>query len=1129
LPSGGSRTPFFHYYLCRSGSGEMEVFMGYRDEKLWEIMICKANQADEGLRPERQTARIFISGVEKICDFAVDRSKTIQDTFPFYTLHDETHICNVMNLMIKLLGNRADKLTRDEAAMLVITSCCHDVGMSFSDKDRQEVIEDSDRLNKYLDKHHAEYVKAYPDGAEEPVMTDEMIQNYFRSIHHERVRDLLCRQEWPEALEGSVDRNDLIIVCMSHGQEPSTLSEFDATPTVDLRLCAVLIRLADILDFDTTRAPKTLYDYENLDNMSGTVSYEEWNKHFSSRGFKFTAVDRSSPYPLPYTAICKNMQIEHTVQSFLNWVDQELDQCGRQMARYDGKWKDIVLPEKVKREIKAEGYVSGEYRLTLDQEQVMDLLAGRDLYRDPSVFVRELMQNAIDAVRTREKYDHANSIKWKPQINITSWMDAEGYYWFRIEDNGIGMTEETIRNYFLKIGRSYYNSDEFKKEKRSFGVDTDYMPISRFGIGILSCFIGGDRIEVSTKHFNTNSTYDPSLRLSMEGMNGYYYLANKDKGHNPSPMPGITDIEKRPYRTQAGTVIAVRTNIHNYYSYSGFREIVEKYLVYPQVPVHYSGPDGEFDFACEQEFMNAMHELKGSDNPKELGQIEVTMTEEQLADLQSKMPMVEFEKIPSVIVWCTPLDLFTNSPYLSGATLSAGIEGKAKNALLQIGKKKCEAAIKIELSMDESARLNIRFSYAFSDGFEREMQLKKELIDNINNHIEKWETEDEVSYEIKNAILSNGIEDPSWWEYIKNRFHMKKDVIKKKVDTIYRELAIDFDTKKEVEEFVEMNSSISYMICDLSEYIWFTKWFYSLSKRIGKKEIIAHNGISIGSRENLIVGDGKILGAIVLLKDKYRPEVDISRDAIKRLNLETASELTLMTKRAQNVGRKLKLEMNNFDDAGYPYIKMKTWISFIKKNPEILKSLCFNTSKGSFDIEELRVQLKNEKQIEIREWPCLNGNGYSWSKNSNNLLYSYLCVAALRLQFDIRVDIKGYNTKIHAGANKVDENFENLNELPISFFLEPLDKSNKYLTNKSQYYRNACNSNHPLSSWIIEKQPLLEKRVPGILQEMLRALAEKEADDLISTINSLLDRLRALPGGLFTIHDNVYLDSKDLL
>jgi hypothetical protein len=27
LTIGGSRTPFFHYYLCRSGSGEMEVKM----------------------------------------------------------------------------------------------------------------------------------------------------------------------------------------------------------------------------------------------------------------------------------------------------------------------------------------------------------------------------------------------------------------------------------------------------------------------------------------------------------------------------------------------------------------------------------------------------------------------------------------------------------------------------------------------------------------------------------------------------------------------------------------------------------------------------------------------------------------------------------------------------------------------------------------------------------------------------------------------------------------------------------------------------------------------------------------------------------------------------------------------
>ena len=160
--------------------------------------------------------------------------------------------------------------------------------------------------------------------------------------------------------------------------------------------------------------------------------------------------------------------------------------------------------------------MSGQYRLSLDQDKILELLIGKDLYSDPSVFVRELIQNAIDAVRTREQLDKNLPSDWKGQINIRSWMDQEGYHWFRIEDNGIGMTEDVIMNYFLKIGSSYYSSDTFLKSKLQCNADSDYMPISRFGIGILSCFMGDDQsnqVEISTKHFREGETYYPALRL----------------------------------------------------------------------------------------------------------------------------------------------------------------------------------------------------------------------------------------------------------------------------------------------------------------------------------------------------------------------------------------------------------------------------------------------------------------------------------------------------------------------------------------------------------------------------------------------------------------------------------------
>ena len=122
--------------------------------------------------------------------------------------------------------------------------------------------------------------------------------------------------------------------------------------------------------------------------------------------------DRSYPYPLDYTAECRSIQIEQKVKCYLDWVDWELNECSKMLRRFAGTWNDFVLPAKVERHIQSYGYLSGQYRITLDQDQVMELFVGENLYSDPAVFVRELIQNAIDAVRTRKQLDRSLPSDW---------------------------------------------------------------------------------------------------------------------------------------------------------------------------------------------------------------------------------------------------------------------------------------------------------------------------------------------------------------------------------------------------------------------------------------------------------------------------------------------------------------------------------------------------------------------------------------------------------------------------------------------------------------------------------------------------------------------------------------------
>ena len=63
-----------------------------------------------------------------------------------------------------------------------------------------------------------------------------------------------------------------------------------------------------------------------------------------------------------------------------------------------------------------------------------------------------------------------------------------------------------LKNYFLKVGNSYYISKELKRDLSNYSDDSNFYSISRFGIGFLSCFLCGIEAEISTLYFDDNKS-----------------------------------------------------------------------------------------------------------------------------------------------------------------------------------------------------------------------------------------------------------------------------------------------------------------------------------------------------------------------------------------------------------------------------------------------------------------------------------------------------------------------------------------------------------------------------------------------------------------------------------------------
>ncbi|GID97595.1 HSP90 family protein [Amorphoplanes digitatis] len=119
----------------------------------------------------------------------------------------------------------------------------------------------------------------------------------------------------------------------------------------------------------------------------------------------------------------------------------------------------------------------------VDLRGIVDLLS-HHLYASPRVYVRELLQNAVDAIVAVRQDEPAT-----PGRVVIESSDATGDGSLRITDDGIGLTEEQVHELLATIGRSS-KRDELGFARHEF--------LGQFGIGLLSCFLVADEIRVHT-------------------------------------------------------------------------------------------------------------------------------------------------------------------------------------------------------------------------------------------------------------------------------------------------------------------------------------------------------------------------------------------------------------------------------------------------------------------------------------------------------------------------------------------------------------------------------------------------------------------------------------------------------
>lgn len=383
-----------------------------------------------------------------------------------FTLHDITHCINVIDFMGQMLVD-VKKLNPAEISFFIYSALLHDIGMV-------KLPEEDITINDLREDHG--------DRSARFICERVLVDNGGTSLSFGEY-DSIYMEYLPS-------------ICASHMQEFSFVEKLPQSyildgMDIDMSLCAILLRVADAMDLKRSRAPYQLYRF--LINRS--VSPDHWKKHMSISNCQ---INEKGIYRVD--GICHDEVAHRCLYNHLDMIESEIEKVF--------KWKNGIHPRLklkshlVQRNINTQGYEMWNHSFSMDIIKITNLFMGEKLYGDKKLGLREIIQNSIDACMVRNEMNNNLETKrdytYRPEISIV--FDKNNNQVI-IRDNGIGMNDYIVENYFLNIGNSYYSSRNFRK------LNLKYSPSGYFGIGFLACFMLSDDIYVYTSHWQENTEY----------------------------------------------------------------------------------------------------------------------------------------------------------------------------------------------------------------------------------------------------------------------------------------------------------------------------------------------------------------------------------------------------------------------------------------------------------------------------------------------------------------------------------------------------------------------------------------------------------------------------------------------
>ena len=524
---------------CQSGSQAVTLI-----EKRFEIACQYLNGGDNILNEWRARKEKYVS-----------YTNMISFDFQHYSKHDETHSVNILESIELVLGReRVEKLSAGDLWLLLESAYYHDIGMSLTYSDLKELWEEED-FKKFIRDNLTQKDIDMKNASLWYMQADNLLNNREKMESIENEEETVFGQEWPVDMERKIlllvaeyIRRDhasgsarylerfgcaniiqkrlyqlVLAISAAHGSDFSAVMEMRfeekgfGIDRIHPRFVAELLRLGDLLDMDNNRFNIRAIEHYGKLPWSSEVHLR---KHRAMTHILISETQISAEAEEQDYDVCRvtndwfryiDSEVKNLICHWSEMAPQDLGGCIMKIA--DCK---VYHPKKP---LLFNTHLQGKFEV--DKVKLTELLVGTNIYDSKMDFLREYLQNALDAVKMQiwlelkdGKYRHIQNPRIADMNNLAPFdLPQKVYDDYAIEinveidmqrqkveliikDKGIGIEEECVKT-ISKIGAGWRERKQYKDEIQK--MLKWLRPTGGFGIGIQSAFMLTDRVEIDTK------------------------------------------------------------------------------------------------------------------------------------------------------------------------------------------------------------------------------------------------------------------------------------------------------------------------------------------------------------------------------------------------------------------------------------------------------------------------------------------------------------------------------------------------------------------------------------------------------------------------------------------------------